>query len=112
MIHVEYDGDANNRAVFNAAKKQGGHHRDFLFENITIEDPDVWRLFKFNMTGDSKVSDTTFRNLRLASPPRHSNEMSGDIQLQFDNVTVNGKPIHDAAALGFKSEDRHMVSFD
>jgi hypothetical protein len=112
VIHVEYDYDANNRAVFNAAQKTGGHHRGFVFENVTIEEPNVFRLFKFDMTGDAKVTDTTFRNLKLAGPPRHENQMSGQIEFRFEGAAVAGNPVRDAASLGFKPEDAPMVEFD
>ncbi|EMI57061.1 endo-polygalacturonase [Rhodopirellula sallentina SM41] len=109
VVHIEYDHDANNRAVFNAAKKQGGHHRDFLFENITIEEPQLWRLFAFNMSGDAKVSKTLFRNLRLAGPPLHQNEMHGDITLRFDNATVAGRKVNTPKQLGFPQSDASMI---
>lgn len=111
VIHIEYPGDANNRAVFNAANKTGGRQTDYLFENITIEDPRPWRLFKFNMTGNTTVDGTTFRNLRLAGPPRRENQMTGKIALTFENLTIAGQPIQNATAAGFAAQDAAMAQF-
>lgn len=111
VIHIEYLGDANNRAVFNAAAKTGGRQSDYLFENITIEEARPWRLFKFKMTGDTSVDNTTFRNLRLAGPPSHDNQMSGKIRLTFENMTIAGKPVGDARAAGFAAKDAAMAKF-
>lgn len=111
VIHIEYPGDANNRAVFNAAQKSGGRQTGYLFENITIEEPRPWRLFKFNMTGGATVDDTTFRNLSLAGPPRHESQISGNVRLTFENMTIAGQPVRDARAAGFAARDAATATF-
>jgi hypothetical protein len=111
VIHVEYPGDANNRAVFNAAQKTGGRQSDYLFENISIEEPKLWRLFKFNMTDDTVVTDTTFRNLHLAAPPRHKSQMSGRVELSFENMTIGGEAVRDAESARFAPQDAGMARF-
>jgi hypothetical protein len=81
------------------------------FKNISIEEPKLWRLFKFNMTDDTVVTDTTFRNLRLATPPRHKSQMSGRVELSFENMTIGGEAVRDARSAGFAPQDAGMARF-
>lgn len=113
IIHVEYQGDANNRAVFNAARKRGGRRSNYLFENIYIEELDLWRLFKLNLSDGAEISNNVFRNLHVAGQLRHKNQINGKgrVGFVFENMTLNGKPVTDAGTAGFLDKDTLIATF-
>jgi hypothetical protein len=111
VLRCEHRWKNDNNAIFDAIHGGTGHMRDYLFENIHIENA-PWRLvnllmkkteFSARQRGFGSISDVTFRNITVDGPQRLPNTIAGASaqhrisNVTFENVRVNGRLIRSAA---------------
>jgi hypothetical protein len=110
VIRAEHRWDNDNLAIFDAIHGGRGHMRDYLFENIQIENAD-WRLFFITIQpnefadpagGFGQISHLIFRNITVDGSMKKQNTIRGQgaehqvYNVTFENIKVNGKYITNA----------------
>jgi hypothetical protein len=114
VIRVEHRAEANNRGVFCSIHGGRGHLRDYVFDDIRIENA-TWRLALFTTRktdwsrsetfGD--ITDVTLRNVSIDGPLARpsvirSYEATGRFaRFTFENLRIGGKLVDSAAAGDF-----------
>jgi len=113
IIRADHRHDANNRAIFNAIHGGSAHLRDYLFEDIRIENARFrFMLLQIRKTNWSKaeewgrLSDITLRNITADGPftersAIRSDHPDGRIEgIRFENLRIGGRLIHEANGAG------------
>jgi hypothetical protein len=114
VIRVEHRADANNRGIFCSVHGGRGHLRDYVFDDIRIENA-TWRLALFTTRksdwsrsetfGD--ITDVSLRNVSIDGPLAKpsvikSYEATGRFaRFTFENLRIGGIPIDSATAGNF-----------
>ena len=109
IIRVDHRHDANNRAIFNSIHGGSAHLRDYLFEDIRIENARFrFLLLQIRKTNWSKavewgrLSNITLRNITADGPfaersAIRSDDAAGRIErIRFENVNIGGTLIRKA----------------
>jgi len=113
IIHVDHHQGANNRAIFNSIHGGKAHLRDYLFEDIRIENARYrFMLLQIKKTNWSKakewgrLSNITLRNVTADGPfsersAIRSDNPAGRIEgVTFENVRIGGIMVRNAADAG------------
>ena len=115
VIRVEHQWNNPNEAVFDSIHGGSGHMRDYVFENIRIENC-AWRLFHLAIatnefakaTTRGRISNLTFRNVSVDGPLKMPSLIMGwDAEHRIEDITmenlrIGGKLITNAAAGNFE----------
>ena len=128
VIRVEHEWDNENEAIFCSIHGSPGHKRQYLYENIRIENSQ-WRVFhiitKPNRWAEwdperGNLSDLTFRNIDFKGVQKVPSLIKGWDEkhmiwnVNFENVRFNGKVIEamDPEILYVDPETTRNVRFD
>ncbi|GAB6166497.1 hypothetical protein JCM19992_24970 [Thermostilla marina] len=117
IIRVEHEWNNENEAVFDSIHGGAAHMRDYLFENIRIENAH-WRLINLTIQKNEfahspslgRISDLVFRNIEVTSPMSQPNTIRGfdaDHRIEnvlFENVRVNGVWWRDASSANLQAD--------
>ncbi len=117
VIRVEHRGEANNRGIFCSIHGGRGHLRDFLFEDIRIENA-TWRLALFTTRksdwsrsetfGD--ITDITLRRISADGPFAKPSEIKSYeatgrfARFNFEDLRIRGRLIRTAAEANLLSD--------
>lgn len=120
IIRMEHEWNNINLAVFDAVHGGRGHMRNYLFEDIRIENAD-WRLFHITLDqhqfansrkGMGQISDLTFRNITATGPFKLKSNIRGwdadhrVSNVKFENLKINGKYIRNAEEGNFEIDPK------
>ncbi len=99
LIHCDWDSDRENNGVI-SCRTAGGANSNFLFENITVEQP-VTHIFRLSPQGDTPhpIENFTFKNwnVKMDMSLGMKNYLEGSTPespikgLVFDNFVINGE---------------------
>jgi formylglycine-generating enzyme required for sulfatase activity len=127
IIRMEHEWNNINLAAFDAVHGGSGHMKDYLFEDIRIENAD-WRLFYITLQKHEfapadaemgQISDLTFRNITATGELKKKNVIKGwnadhkVFNITFENLKINEKYIHNAEEGNFEidPETTHNIVF-
>jgi hypothetical protein len=107
VIHVEHEWDNENLAIFCSIHGASGHKRQYLYEDIRIENSQ-WRVFHIITKPNrwvswnhekGNLSDITFRNIELIGVQKVPSLIKGWDEnhkiwnVTFENIKFNGEYI-------------------
>ncbi len=109
VIRVEHKWDNDNEAVFCSIHGGAAHMRNYLFENIRVENAH-WRLLNLLIKPNEfappdrlgQLSDITFRNITVHGRLKKSSSIKGWNEnhrisdVTFENLRINGRFIRNA----------------
>ena len=116
IIRMEHRTEQINLAAFDAVHGGSGHMKDYLFEDIRIENGG-WRIFYLTLAKHEfapadgemgQISDITFRNITATGDFKKPNVIKGwdadhkVYNVTFENLKINGKYIRSAEEGNFE----------
>ncbi len=127
IIRMEHRTEQINLAAFDAVHGGSGHMKDYLFEDIRIENGG-WRIFYLTLAKHEfapadgemgQISDITFRNITATGNFQRPNVIKGwdanhkVYNITFENLKINGQYIHNAEEGNFDidPETTHNIVF-